>query len=371
MDSIPAELWVEIARLACTDGGATGGALSLVSRYMHDTVQPVRYYSVVIGSSRSASRFASLLETQHRAPVVVRHLMIRSYEPWTGRDASRFEELAPEEAVRRLLRCTAPTLHTLFWHEALFYDRYDILPSLVFPVLRDLSIPTVNFWRGLSATPFPALRRLHLHDIWRDEPGFAWKVIAQVCPNISAIRLSCMSATYAGDLPHFLRMLLHVTTKDCAAAPAATSGGELYGSGSATEEDLLDLATRLSGVVQVTVQEAIDPLNIINDTRSPVAEARMTALQDIVQACAEGTGERRLCIFPEAFDYGERTAWMDWLEVVEGGDGPWSVEPSVVGIEETRCVVECLYSVFPGTLLTMPMFAVATRCGMRSMSRWD
>ena len=43
MEQVPVELWEKIARYACVDGGKTGNALSLVSRFMlhlrerHDT----------------------------------------------------------------------------------------------------------------------------------------------------------------------------------------------------------------------------------------------------------------------------------------------------------------------------------------------
>lgn len=54
---IPTEIVGYIASIACTDGGPTGCALSLVSRYIADAASPYRLQSVLLASVRSAQQF--------------------------------------------------------------------------------------------------------------------------------------------------------------------------------------------------------------------------------------------------------------------------------------------------------------------------
>ncbi|KAG7444345.1 uncharacterized protein BT62DRAFT_1077693, partial [Guyanagaster necrorhizus] len=45
---IPCEIWLEIFKLACTDGGSTGRSLSLVSRVFYDLAKETRFHSVFV-----------------------------------------------------------------------------------------------------------------------------------------------------------------------------------------------------------------------------------------------------------------------------------------------------------------------------------
>lgn len=327
MENIPGGLWIKIMTLACTDGGATGCSLSLVSRHMHDMVQPVRYHSVVISSIRSASTFAHLLERQSPAPVV-RHLMIKE-----DTKATRPLPHTSKEAVSCILRHTAATLYTLFWSEKTVWyghEGHEIFPTLAFPVLANLSIPTVDCWEELAVTPFPSLQRLHIHNMWVDDPDCIWAVLAQACPSIAAVRLSGIYSYFAGHLPQILRALLRVPATACPTILPAQ-----------INDETMMLLERLPRVTQVTIEEAIDP----DGARYPPPSGpprEIVALHEISRACE---GEHRLSINSDAERYEEETAWTDWLDVVGGGDGPWcpilrEIDEEVV---EAKYVILALY----------------------------
>ncbi|TRM60310.1 hypothetical protein BD626DRAFT_504910 [Schizophyllum amplum] len=71
MQRIPAELWTHIFSFACTDDGRTGRALSLVSKYIHNTSAPVRYQSISLVGYDEITGFLSFLEAN---PSVVRRV---------------------------------------------------------------------------------------------------------------------------------------------------------------------------------------------------------------------------------------------------------------------------------------------------------
>lgn len=335
MDGVPAELWAKIAKLACTDGGFTGCSLSLVSRYMRAVVQPVRFYSVSICGRRRASIFAQLLETQNP---FIRHLRIRFCESQIHR---RFDDMnppydnAPEETLACIIRHASATVYTLFWYSVVHNHVYlDILSNLAFPVLRDLSVPCIELWRPLRVSaPFPSLRRLHIYDSMGGT-NWQWKTIAQLAPSISAIRIPPI---FRGiDLPQVLRALLHIPEDDLPKDSTPTwwllSSTKKYiwsyPRGSAEEREVATLTSRLSSLKRVIVQEqTIDPTTddgIYNDEE----EDQLSALHALARACANrDVTEGKLHFYPPADVYGRRAARADWLDVVEGGEGPWSETP--------------------------------------------
>jgi hypothetical protein len=62
MEYLPTEISQQIYGLACTDNGATGRSLSLVSKRVHDTSKPLKLQSIAIESAKHAVGFALLLQ---------------------------------------------------------------------------------------------------------------------------------------------------------------------------------------------------------------------------------------------------------------------------------------------------------------------
>ena len=62
MNHLPVEIWGEIYAFACTDGGRTGRALSLVSRFINETSKPYKLQSISVIGKRQLDAFADLIE---------------------------------------------------------------------------------------------------------------------------------------------------------------------------------------------------------------------------------------------------------------------------------------------------------------------
>ncbi|KAF8211995.1 hypothetical protein K438DRAFT_1928256 [Mycena galopus ATCC 62051] len=79
LDRLPPEICAHIFDLACRDTGQTGRALSLVSRYIHQTSELARYISVAIVGRTQLLAFARFLE---RAPTQLKthYLFIDGHE---------------------------------------------------------------------------------------------------------------------------------------------------------------------------------------------------------------------------------------------------------------------------------------------------
>lgn len=331
---LPAELWTKIAGLACTDGGLTGCSLSLVSRYMHSAAQPARYHSVLINGDRDADMFASRVDKLSPTSPI-RHLVLYANQVDTG---------AGEEVFRRILHHASATLYTLHWYSPLYFEFFHhIIPSLTFPALDYLSIPTLTHWQALSSTPFPSLQILHLS--YHVERDCVWKTIAQLAPSVSAVSFLLFGKE---DLPKFLRVLLRAPEQ---AAPASGSPSpnvhdvgnntsSSYAPGSAEEIQAKALAARLPRLKRVAVACFLP-------ARGADASVQR-ALDDIAAACADrGDAEGGLYVwrFRAGSGDGKHLFLPDWMAIAEGSDGPWFEAPSKVTVGEAQYVAIRLHAV--------------------------
>ena len=82
MDRCPVEIHAHIFQLACTDGGYTGRALSLVSKYFHDVSKPSKYYSVSCHGSWQAIEFLRLITNLPPYHRIVCHLSVTDAYPY-------------------------------------------------------------------------------------------------------------------------------------------------------------------------------------------------------------------------------------------------------------------------------------------------
>ncbi|EJF57747.1 hypothetical protein DICSQDRAFT_182991 [Dichomitus squalens LYAD-421 SS1] len=188
MDCFPIDIWNEVFRYACTDGGHTGAALALTSLCFRATSAPFRFHSVKLSSlaqianlllcherihSRSSSRLrpgdTSRSHTQHsRAALDASHLLLaflpgecdapeRRWRAWSeysrGKRKLQNELYQDEQAwenskaawdrqfeylVPRLFQLVGPTLETL----TILMHSDIVLPYVGghFPKLRELSL---------------------------------------------------------------------------------------------------------------------------------------------------------------------------------------------------------------------------------------
>lgn len=98
MDLLSPELCTKIFSFACTDGGSTGRALCLVSRYVHQTSKPYRFQSIALEGIQQELAFASLLEQTPPNMRQVRNLLVGRRPPEIEDASSQFWS----EAANRL-----------------------------------------------------------------------------------------------------------------------------------------------------------------------------------------------------------------------------------------------------------------------------
>src|SRR5882757_4218551 len=84
MDRCPVEIWTQIFSYACEDGGATGCALSVTSKYIRDTSKSVRHRSVAVCGFTKIFYFYNRFKRGQTSPIL--YLFISDSEP-SGHDA--------------------------------------------------------------------------------------------------------------------------------------------------------------------------------------------------------------------------------------------------------------------------------------------
>jgi hypothetical protein len=216
MDHCPVEIHAHIFQLACTDGGYTGRALSLVSKYFHDVSKPTKYYSVSCHGFWQAIEFLRLITNLPPHHRIVCHLSVTDAYPYhvhtthpdsesgrVGRFNGLFdngniwdpveyferegylEELqtAPLSNIRR----TVASLLTYFSDEA---RRYQI-------EARRQAIIDAELEPDITLTSDPeGLRRRRLHNLMANA---VYRILEIVAPNILSFSSSGEHAHYFPD----------------------------------------------------------------------------------------------------------------------------------------------------------------------------
>ncbi|OSD04442.1 hypothetical protein PYCCODRAFT_1433320 [Trametes coccinea BRFM310] len=230
MHSLPVEVLEPIFLLACTDGGQTGCALSLTSKYIRTASHRTRFHSVslVSGSVTQVVRFVasygSACEQDKDEKPRVRHLCLAA----ANRRISEDEDARPETRkkilqqylrdVMVLIDMVAQDVETLCFinHCPKFQANDLLLPALIpaphFPSLVELAVVGLRPVE-LQATdtscmpPFPRLRTYHrviipnlsptrTADTLRTHLLSQWK--ERGAPNASDIRIVLMSQRCRG-----------------------------------------------------------------------------------------------------------------------------------------------------------------------------
>ncbi|KAI0633637.1 hypothetical protein C8Q77DRAFT_1116050 [Trametes polyzona] len=250
MDKLPLDVWDEIFRYACTDGGQTGAALARTSSGFRAASAAYRFHSLKFSSLAEVGRFMLCLDRIERAQaphagvldqrsVNTRHLLLSFFpddcaslvRPWRGwsqystRKSKRQAQVAEDERawlaakgawdrqfvylVPRLFRMVAPTLETLsiLQHPGIALPQV----SVEFFALRELSLLASDaifvrpspLWLSLSAphgftytdrlpAPFPSLT--HLHIVYEGSKQHSWEktlpMWAELAPAMTHLRVS-------------------------------------------------------------------------------------------------------------------------------------------------------------------------------------
>ena len=317
MERCPIELWHKIFFHACTDGGRTGSALTLVSRRVRDIAQSVRYHSVSLVGQNQFLAFARMLTELSIRPTIS-HLFISAHVPpgsWSTPTTIRAKHLSLEQAFAGILAVAAPALKTLMIHDSPHFDV--TAASLSFPLLTDLSTDFLRS-RGDSTlrARFPCIRRLHLSECYTTYG--CWDEIALLAPSITHVRFSGISMD-AGIAP-FLRVLLDIPA-DVPYGFHSASTYDYYVSGSR----MATHATEIAAVVRYLKEVYVQLRSCRVGTETTVCHAQTKSeLEYITKAGAVGLGNGRLYLLNPSESYDLRAACEDWLDVVDGGDGPWA-----------------------------------------------
>ncbi|GJE99326.1 hypothetical protein PsYK624_155800 [Phanerochaete sordida] len=325
MECCPTELWLKIAGLACTDGGRTGCALSLVSREMRALVGPVRFTSISLTTEEQLHAFSALLSSPGTdSSPTIRHLLV--YLETQAEHGSDLDTSSIDSALCHVLSVAAPTVVTLAVHGI----RFDLIPPrLPFPSLHDLSIDSTDYSTSLTSPHFTTTRRLHIvRRTFPPHPDF-WPDLTRFTPLLTHLRLSCVARD--GSVPRFLRILLDVPVL----APSGPMGAtDAYAPGSEHARRAAETAARLPALRRVAVQPLLMRVRGMCGTPR-IAHGRMlVALDAVARACAEGRGTGTLCVLPGSPSYRVDEARADWVNAVGGGDGAWRAVGAKCGAAE-------------------------------------
>lgn len=326
MDKCPTELLVKIFTLACTDGGKTGCALSLVSSQVHVVSREVQLYSVSVNSIAHGRLLLKALQSRALEHRKVRHLFLSDKQNKPSR--SHADNGSPySDAVAEILDLTRLSLMSLSLSLPQHIS-FDLLarPGFFFPCLHNLIMSCFSFDSSSSppigdafdllvgrAPTLPALERLHLHGLSSHGSDRSrlplLETVTHSAPSLTHLRLS--GITHTSTLPQFLATGLDHPTLFSDSAHSV----DAY-------EQQPALTCRLpAGLRHVAVQPA--ELEFFGECEF-VDTDDFWLLSSLVKLKAH---DQRLALVPEG-TYDEDDAMKDWMDVAEGGVGCWQVEPT-------------------------------------------
>ncbi|KAI9068403.1 hypothetical protein FKP32DRAFT_1618942, partial [Trametes sanguinea] len=172
MERLPYDVWHIVFQLACNDGGATGCALALTSKFTRRAAASTRFYSVALYSVHQVQVFLVCVERIRRttgAEPVVQNLFLsflpdahcdaplRNWRKWTDyarTETGRFRQLADD--TRAWLAAKTEWNRRFILHVSrLFVVAGPSLRTLTILQAREVRLPLVRYH-------FPALRELTL-----------------------------------------------------------------------------------------------------------------------------------------------------------------------------------------------------------------
>lgn len=286
---------------------------------MREVTLPSRYHSVALIGFKSYLAFVDLLD--HLDVHATIHHLFLSF-PSHLRVAEqhllyRLSEGFLLSSFRKILTVASPTLQTMFAPS--FPNIKTAWPIL--PVLTDITI------RSSSSLPqaqmndhLPSLKRLHIWDgciQWHRFPPFT---------PLTHMRLS--NVPCSSDLPLFLRILLDVPVPTRWVGREDSTGTYAhYKPGSHEALNSVQHASSLPHLKSVFVRPSV---HYHSQEGSAQTHSWCTMMQNgftsVAHACARGKGTGKLYLLPSSAEYTNAEARADWLDVINGGDGAWSLK---------------------------------------------
>ncbi|KII86716.1 hypothetical protein PLICRDRAFT_266350 [Plicaturopsis crispa FD-325 SS-3] len=369
----PLEVWRQVLALACTDGGCTGRALSLASRYLHDASSPYKFQSIALMDTKQVLRFtAMLLNLPTDAPhhtIRVRFLYISTQKSPTKHGD---EDLDLDERRSRHMESgwsSAMPMHTAearrkFDEKALKFVKEKVLAEDFIPVgAEPILSPAVSFilntvhltlenltliWTPLSSTfslpsSLPALAAFTLR--W---PGFSSPVYTgygvPALPSLRSLHLDGdqdsvfpLLTDRAPPLTHFRisairRRLSHFILNRIGIRPIASQTPAFLGAPMHTAarqptqvyrpDTSLTVGALLLQRAPFRAKPGEFPNYGAGHYNMRIVDAQLDSQLDGLAAEVPG-----VYLLSEAQD--ENDDLKEWVDWNMGGDGPWSVGDGV------------------------------------------
>jgi hypothetical protein len=326
----PPEIWYKIFVLACVDGGQTGCALSLVSRYIRELSMGTRLQSVAVYGHLGLKHLLRTLHHTREDSRRVRFLFVgysshdiaffkrnpyqRSSPSFLSRlnflAAPKRDECAEMQAIYdQIITLVAPYLESL----TLFLPRISrIIPATVhLPRLLDLTSLEGPAHGDPPPLPCPRLRRLHVSLI--SEQGLLqWM---EGTPELENLRvwISCYDPEC---LPRTIGSLMGLDVR-------TTTNYNTFTFNSATQPKHIQYP-RVSKLRYLVVK----PYPLYYPTYTVDWDAQLPKRMRLPSL--NGDNDKRqivdLVILPWLGEWSQENAIRDWEQVVEGsGDGAWEV----------------------------------------------
>ncbi|KAI0722597.1 hypothetical protein C8Q76DRAFT_366057 [Earliella scabrosa] len=346
-ESIPTEVWEKIITSACTDGGITGRALALTSKFFHAQFLSVRFLSVALNSLQRTEALTSALRSQAktRRPINVVHLCLtfvnepvrrssgylkKYYNEWAPEEKKKHEEQRKNEkdawdgrfivAMSELFALVGPTLRTLCIVEDPSV-RFPPFPCEALPKLEELTlkghVPTLLPVKKVKYFPWdtplpasldlsfklPALKRLHSIPSHDHSSEKVLECLATHAPasltHLRISNISCLDETIATDLSK----ALNIGWGD--AAPSAS--------------------TKLLNVRCVIVEGCAPEFLVECGTDRALWQDICEDLEALFLECERGKGMRVLLLQrpSSSTPRWEDKLYNDWLDRIDGGSGCW------------------------------------------------
>jgi hypothetical protein len=333
--SLAPEIWDKIVKHACVDGGHTGCALSLVSRYIRAVSHLSHLQSISLNGQVAMRDFLRELKRRPSAERLVRFVYIKGTIEIFSSSKQRFDDYGTSwpDIYNDFFKMISPTVEMITVDaEPHWRDRmYDMIPhfgDLRFPRLTALtaSNTVLQFlmWNGRPLADgmdrLPALKQLHLFldfEYRLNDDDNYFRVLLQQTPHLTHLRISdvydslpfTLSVGSMIGIPEYITslvQLLHGWSTD----EAAQADDRL--------RRYLE-AHRLHHLRALIFDHSSDK---VEGSRSDGIPNKITQLVTKYQ----GYQQIRMAYFqssPSASSGGLRRAWED---VATGGLGAWDME---------------------------------------------
>ncbi|EIW59788.1 uncharacterized protein TRAVEDRAFT_20084 [Trametes versicolor FP-101664 SS1] len=299
---VPPEIWEEIFRLACTDGGYTGRTLALTSTSFRAYSLRVRFRTLAFTSLLHLPQFLDLLS--RHGPARIEHLyLLFNNDPasgsYTGTPCNRVGYAAWRKTlstrvkaystVVSLLRAAAPTLQTLCVVSPCAGGYLLRPPPYTFPVLEELSwmgghsrvlldqflTPEDTDKAGAAAPAvLPVLKRVHCI---AENAAYAGRVIAKYTApaslSLTHLRISGIDRR-ASDVPNVLERILGVRARGAPERAVRERTGE--------EE------SRMPRLRRIIIHSAAPPQDRANEDLDGAWAELSTRIASIMDVCDGG-----------------------------------------------------------------------------------